>query len=91
MNKDPQYNQQCKSEVEEICIYQNMKVAVTASISENELWVPYQKESQAPISASIHIQWSFIKQKLDLFGLGFTSLSLHQIDANGWVALALSC
>ena len=56
MNKDPQYNQQSKSEVEEICIYQNMKMAVTASISENELWVPYQKESQAPISASIHIQ-----------------------------------
>ena len=25
MNKSPQYNQQSKSEVEEICIYQNMK------------------------------------------------------------------
>ena len=36
MNKSPQYNQQSKSEVEEICIYQNMKVVVTASISENK-------------------------------------------------------
>ena len=25
MNKSPQYNQQNKSEVEEICIYQNME------------------------------------------------------------------
>ena len=25
MNKSPQYNQQSKSEVEEICIYQNME------------------------------------------------------------------
>ena len=25
MNKNPQYNQQSKSEVEEICIYQNME------------------------------------------------------------------
>ena len=37
MNKSPrpQYNQQNKSEVEKICIYQNMEVALTASISEN--------------------------------------------------------
>ena len=26
MNKSPQYNQQNKSEVEEICIYQNMEI-----------------------------------------------------------------
>ena len=26
MNKRPQYNQQSKSEVEEICIYQNMEI-----------------------------------------------------------------
>ena len=25
MNKSPQYNQQTKSEVEDICIYQNME------------------------------------------------------------------
>ena len=41
MNKSPQYNQQTepkqrKSEVEEICIYQTWKVAVTASIAESE-------------------------------------------------------
>ena len=38
MNKRPQCNQQSKSEVEEICIYQNMESgrAVTASISENK-------------------------------------------------------
>ena len=41
MNKSPQYNQlteskQSKSEVEEICIYQNLKVAVTAALSENK-------------------------------------------------------
>ena len=35
MNKSPQYNKQSKSEVEEICIYQDME-SVTASISENK-------------------------------------------------------
>ena len=44
MNKSPQYNQQtepkqCKAEVEEICIYQTWKVAVTTAISENKWWV----------------------------------------------------
>ena len=41
MNKNPQYNQQtvtepkqCKSEVEEICIYKTWKVSVIASLSE---------------------------------------------------------
>ena len=38
MNKSPRpkYNQQSKSEVEKICIYQNMEVALTLSISENK-------------------------------------------------------
>ena len=36
MNKNPQHNQQSKSEVEKICIYQKMKVAITASIFENK-------------------------------------------------------
>ena len=35
MNKSPQYNQQNKSEVEEICFYQNMESA-HHSISENK-------------------------------------------------------
>ena len=32
MNKSPQYNHQSKSEVEGICIYQNMEVVVHLSI-----------------------------------------------------------
>ena len=32
MNKSPQYNQQSKSEVEEICIYQNMQSGHHSSI-----------------------------------------------------------
>ena len=38
MNKNPQCNQQSKSEVEEICTVftKTSKVAVTASISENK-------------------------------------------------------
>ena len=41
MNKSPQYNQQtepkqCKSKFAETCLYQNMPVAITASISENK-------------------------------------------------------
>ena len=41
MNKSPQYNQQTesmqsKSEVEKICIYQNLKVAVTSALSKNK-------------------------------------------------------
>ena len=32
MNKSPQYNQQSKSEVEEICIYQNMESSRHSSI-----------------------------------------------------------
>ena len=41
MNKTTQYNQQAepkqrKSDVEEICIYQNLEVIITASISENK-------------------------------------------------------
>ena len=55
MNKSPQYNQQSKSEVEEICIYKTWKVAVTA-LSENKYWVPCQKESQATISEISHVQ-----------------------------------
>ena len=55
MNKSPQYNQQTesmqsKSEVEKICIYQNLKVAVTSALSKNKQWVPCQKESQATIA-----------------------------------------
>ena len=46
MNKSPPYKQQtepkqCKSGVEEICIYQNLESGHhTVSKSENELWVP---------------------------------------------------
>ena len=43
MNKNPQYNQQtepkqCKSEVEEICIYKTLEIGhrTAASISENK-------------------------------------------------------
>ena len=43
MNESSQHNQQSESEVKEICIYQNMKVAVTASISGNKQWVSWQK------------------------------------------------
>ena len=45
------------------------KVTVTASISENKLWAPCQneKESQATISESSHVQWSFIQQKAHLY------------------------
>ena len=40
MNKSPRYNQQSKSEVEEIYLFtKTWKVAVTASKSENKLWV----------------------------------------------------
>ena len=46
MNKSPQYNQQtepkqCKSEVEEICIHQNLETGpVAATISQNKWQVP---------------------------------------------------
>ena len=45
MNKSPQYNQQtepkqCKSEVEEICIYQNLESGRNQHLSENIQWVP---------------------------------------------------
>ena len=68
MNKSPQYNQQSKYEVEEICIYQNMEsVRHTHSIYSylkiNSLWVPCQKESQAKISESSQVQWSLIQKK----------------------------
>ena len=49
MNKSPQYNQQtepkqCKSEVEETCIYKNLESGrYTASISVNR-WIPCQNE-----------------------------------------------
>ena len=68
MNKSRQYNQQSKSEVEEICIYQKMESGrhSTAPLSENKYWVPCQKESQATISESSHVQWSFIQQKVHL-------------------------
>ena len=57
MNKSCQYNQQSKSQVEEICIYQKMESGrhSTASLSENKHWVPCQKESQATISESNNI------------------------------------
>ena len=50
MNKSPQYNQQtepkqCKSEVEEIFIQQNLGTGpIAATISENKQWVPCQRE-----------------------------------------------
>ena len=49
-NKSPQYNQQtepkqCKSEVEEIFIQQNLGTGpIAATIFENEQWVPCQRE-----------------------------------------------
>ena len=50
MNNSPQYNQQtepkqCKSEVEEIFIYQNLETGHRISVSENKQWVPCQKEA----------------------------------------------
>ena len=36
MNKSPQYKQLSKSEIEEICIYQNMESGRHRSISENK-------------------------------------------------------
>ena len=41
MNKSPQYNQQtepkqCKCEVEEICIHQNLEIGHRTSVSGNE-------------------------------------------------------
>ena len=42
------------------------KVVVTVSISENKYWVPCQKESQATISESSHVHWSFIQQRAHL-------------------------
>ena len=64
MNKSPQYNQQSKSQVEEICIYQNMESGRHSIY----IWkcAPCQKESQATISESSHVQWSFIQQKVHL-------------------------
>ena len=58
MKRSPKHNQQSKSEVEEICIYQNMESGChdTASLSENKWWVPCQTESQATISESSHVQ-----------------------------------
>ena len=48
MNKSPQYNQQSKSEVEEICIYQNTESGRhSINIYWVSKWVPCQKESQA--------------------------------------------
>ena len=48
MNKSPQYNQQSKSEVEEICIYQNMEETGCHNIyiSENKQWVPSRKNPE---------------------------------------------
>ena len=88
------------------------KVVVTVSISENKYWVPCQKESQATISESSHVYWSFIQQRahlclrpcsLESFNISAktkpvcfrghsyidSSHSLDQIDASGWVGLAL--
>ena len=41
MNKSPQYNLKCKSEVQEICIHQNLETGpIAATIPENKQWVP---------------------------------------------------
>ena len=62
MNKIPQYNQQSKPEVKEIRIYQNMESAsgrhsiFPVYLKINTQWFPCQKESQATIPESSHVQ-----------------------------------
>ena len=38
MNKNPQYNQQSKSEVEEICIYQNIESTAKSGRHSIYIW-----------------------------------------------------
>ena len=68
MSKSPQYNQQTEpkqSEVEEICIYQNLESgchSIGSQLpisSENKC----QKESQGTMSESSHVQWCFHSAK----------------------------
>ena len=59
------------------------KVAVTASVSENRLWVPCQKECQSTISESSHVQWAFIQQKAH-FCLRSCSLTHWTAHSSVW-------
>ena len=65
MSKSPPYIQQSKSEVEEICIYQNIEIGRHSIYSWKQIPLPGEKESQATISERSRIQ-SFIQQKVHL-------------------------
>ena len=70
MNKSPQHNQQtepkqCKSEVEEISIFQSLESAHHSIYIWKKI-VCSNKESQAAISESSHAQWCFIQQNAQL-------------------------
>ena len=56
MNKNPQCNQQNKSENEEMCIFTKTWKVVVTQHQHLKMWVQCQKESQATISVSSHVQ-----------------------------------
>ena len=67
MDKSPLYNQQSKSEVEEIYICQNMEIGCHRIYIWKEIVgsMPERIPSNI-ISESSHVQWSFIQQKAHL-------------------------
>ena len=72
MKKSPQYNQQtepkqCKSEVEEICIYQNLESGCHSVIWKcNSGFYARKNPKQQSLSESSPVQWCFIQQKAHL-------------------------
>ena len=78
MNKSPLYNQQSKSEVEEICIYQNME-----SISENKnsgFHTRKNSNQQYLHKVVMFSDWSFIQQKTHLCLWPYSPDITHWID-----------
>ena len=66
MSKSPQYNQQSRSKVKEICIYQNMESGCHSIYIWKKIVGSMPERIQAIIFESNDVQWSFIHQKAHL-------------------------